>query len=589
MKSKIAIALALMLSLESPIIAFAAENDQGNGQEYDQIVEIENAGGLDEVEAEDEEADNLIPSLEELIEKAPFEVDNEFALEDGIEPAYSDEIEAAGLKGLNCEYRSQQQIKSFVQGKEILFNEMSTYKDKYSSVPVYNTVPLSLGSLSTNCQNKTLNLYNLIRYVAGLDSGVTNSATYRELAQACALANAVNGSLSHTPKKPEAMSPAMYDLAVKGAAASNISSGYQNSMCTLIGYMWDRSSSTLGHRRWILDPATETTGFGHAGSYYAMYALGYTRNSNKYNSRNNLAVAWPARNMPVELMTTGCSNPDKYSYSWSLSLGKALSRSTTSVSLVRTRDKRTWTFDATSPSEDFIVNNSGYGQVGCIIFDPHLKASAYQAGDVFQVHVKTASDDISYNVEFFSVTETAMPFKDVPTNAWYYSAVKYCYDNRIMSGTSATTFEPNTVCSREMLVTILYNAIGKPVVTEENPFKDVEKDKWYTKAVTWAAKTGITNGRRKDWFGIGENVTREQVAQFLYNYAEYRGYDMSGGGDLSRFSDANKVSSWALTAMKWANNNGIINGKSGGKLDPQGAATRAEIAQMMMTFMKNFK
>ena len=176
-----------------------------------------------------------------------------------------------------------------------------------------------------------------------------------------------------------------------------------------------------------------------------------------------------------------------------------------------------------------------------------------------------------------------LPFTDVDANKWYYNAVKYVYDNKIMSGTSATTFQPTANTTREMMVTIVYNTAGKPATNYNGKFKDVPNGKWFSTAVSWAVNNGITSGKSANSFGVGESVTREQVAVFLYNFAKFQGKDVSAQADLGKFADAGNVSSWAKTAMSWANAKGIING-SNGRLNPKGNATRAEIAQMIMGY-----
>lgn len=176
-------------------------------------------------------------------------------------------------------------------------------------------------------------------------------------------------------------------------------------------------------------------------------------------------------------------------------------------------------------------------------------------------------------------------FNDVPTNAWYYNAVKYVYDKKLMSGIGNNNFAPQNPTNRAMMVTILYNAANKPDVEFDNKFNDVSDGKWYSKAISWAVKNGITSGKGNGTFDINGNVTRQEVAIFLYNYAKNNGQDVSAQADLSKFSDAGSVASWAKTAMSWANAKGIING-SNGKINPTGNASRAEIATMIMNYMK---
>ncbi|MDR0916856.1 MAG: S-layer homology domain-containing protein [Oscillospiraceae bacterium] len=170
-------------------------------------------------------------------------------------------------------------------------------------------------------------------------------------------------------------------------------------------------------------------------------------------------------------------------------------------------------------------------------------------------------------------------FADVRQGAWFYDAVKYVTDKGLMTGTATTAFAPTTPMSRAMLATVLYRTAGEPRVTGTNPFSDVKSGQWYTNAVIWANSKGIVTGYGNGKFGTNDDVTREEIAVMLYRYAG----SLAASGNLSAFSDANKVSSWATSAMKWAAANHIING-SDGKLNPKSAATRAEVAQMLKNY-----
>lgn len=183
-------------------------------------------------------------------------------------------------------------------------------------------------------------------------------------------------------------------------------------------------------------------------------------------------------------------------------------------------------------------------------------------------------------------------FKDMDASKWYSKPggpIEYVVNEGIMSGVGSDKFSPNGKCTREMMVTILYNADSKKAYSlKSNPFTDVAGGKWYSDPVYWAYVNGITSGVGNGIFGVGKSVTRQEMARLLMSYAEYRGFDVSARKDLGKYSDAKKVASWAKEAMQWANANGIINGKSGNKLDPKGKASRAEVAQMIMNFRTKF-
>lgn len=179
-----------------------------------------------------------------------------------------------------------------------------------------------------------------------------------------------------------------------------------------------------------------------------------------------------------------------------------------------------------------------------------------------------------------------LPFTDTAKGAWYQGAVEYVYRNSIMTGTSATTFEPNTTLSRAMVAQILYNLEGQPTVTGESTFTD-SNTHWAAKAIAWAQQTGVVNGYEDNTFRPNRAVSREELAQMLYNYAKVKGYDLTASGDLTAFPDGSKVSSWAEAAMVWANGNELINGHDDGTLQPGGDSTRAQAASILMNFDVN--
>lgn len=184
---------------------------------------------------------------------------------------------------------------------------------------------------------------------------------------------------------------------------------------------------------------------------------------------------------------------------------------------------------------------------------------------------------------------STLPFTDVDVHDWFYDAVKYAYDNKLMDGTSSTSFAPATSTSRAMIVTILWRMEGSPVVNYAMGFGDVANGTWYTEAVRWAASEGIVTGYTDTVFGPDDTVTREQLAAVLYRYAQYKDYDMSAKGELNGFLDNAKVSGWAKDAMSWGVGADLMNGKNGSLLDPTGTATRAEVAQLLMNFAEAFE
>ena len=181
------------------------------------------------------------------------------------------------------------------------------------------------------------------------------------------------------------------------------------------------------------------------------------------------------------------------------------------------------------------------------------------------------------------------PFTDISEKDWFYGDVMFVYENGLMLGTSKTLFSPHGTAMRGMMATILWRMEGSPVPKGKNNFTDVEAGKWYAEAITWTTENGIFAGYGKDKFCPDDPITREQLAAIFYRYADYKGYDLTVKGDLDKFKDADKITDYAKTAMQWAVGSGLVKGKSGNLLDPQGTATRAEIAAMLHRFIEKYE
>lgn len=180
-------------------------------------------------------------------------------------------------------------------------------------------------------------------------------------------------------------------------------------------------------------------------------------------------------------------------------------------------------------------------------------------------------------------------FNDVLAGAWYTDGIQYAYDNGIMNGMGNGSFNPQGNVTREQVMQVLL-ILESPATGAYNGntgFKDVKLGYWYSRAVTWARANEITSGVGEKIFGLGQFVTREQLATFIKNYLVYTGCEISCEGDLSAFADAAKVSDWAVDAMKFCVSNGIIKGRDASILDPKGYATRAELAQMLSQFLES--
>lgn len=200
--------------------------------------------------------------------------------------------------------------------------------------------------------------------------------------------------------------------------------------------------------------------------------------------------------------------------------------------------------------------------------------------------------DVEIEVSFALLEDETVKadFADVAADAWYADAVQYVYENGMMSGTSETTFSPDLTTTRGMIVTILYRLEGSPDLSNENlgyPYADVDANAYYADAVYWARQNGIVSGMSAEQFAPNNAITREQMAAILYRYAQFKGCDVSAKADLSVYTDAAQVSTYATDAMAWANGAQLITGTSQATLTPAGDATRAQVATILMRFCEN--
>ncbi len=177
-----------------------------------------------------------------------------------------------------------------------------------------------------------------------------------------------------------------------------------------------------------------------------------------------------------------------------------------------------------------------------------------------------------------------MTFTDVKESDWFFADVNYVWENKLFNGVSETLFDPNREMTRAMLVTVLYRMAGNPEVNGVIPFSDVSLDMYYAKAIVWAYKNGITKGYDNGLFGVDDSVTREDSAVFLMRFAKYMNRDVQEVAELSKYTDKDQISSYALDAMAWARAEEIINGKSENTCNPKDTATRAEIAAIVRRY-----
>ncbi len=235
-----------------------------------------------------------------------------------------------------------------------------------------------------------------------------------------------------------------------------------------------------------------------------------------------------------------------------------------------------------------VTPDKGYELVGVVVQDSSGKEIAVTAKGDDKYTFKMPASAVTVTVTLRKCP--SLQFTDLDTSLWYHNAIDYMLEHKLMSGTSDTLFAPSLTTDRAMLTTILYNLEGRPAVEEASTFEDVAAGKWYADAIAWAQDNAVVAGTGANTFAPDTKITREQMAVMLYNYVLFKGYDVTKAGDLTKFADADSVSSWAEKALCWATANGLISGVSSDPtvliLNPKGESTRSEMAALMMNFLE---
>ena len=225
----------------------------------------------------------------------------------------------------------------------------------------------------------------------------------------------------------------------------------------------------------------------------------------------------------------------------------------------------------------------GYAVEAVTVTDADGEALAVMALENGSYQFTQPRGTVTINVTFAKKPVEPLPFVDVAAEDWYGDAVAAVYARGLMTGTAEDTFAPELAATRGMVVSILHRLAGSPTVNAE-VFEDVAVDDWYGQAVAWAANEGIASGTSAETFSPNAAVTREQLAALLCNFVAQQGMDTTARSDLSNFDDAAAVSDWAQDAVSWAHAEGLLAGTSATTLSPQGEATRAQLAAMLVRF-----
>lgn len=363
-------------------------------------------------------------------------------------------------QGINVAYHTQDEIRAFCAENASGLNDALTFAEN----PVVSG-DYSAGKLSDKTLNSAINIFNQVRYIAGISYDVQLDDTYNSLTQTAALVNYVNGVLSHYPSKPADMDEDLYNLGAKGASSSNIAwASWENNSINwsiINGWLEDGDPSNvdrLGHRRWVLNPKMKYTGFGAVtgtkGTYSAMYSFDM-----KNTKASEYGVAWPAQNMPVEYFGTV--------FPWSLSMGESVDIESVKVKLTRQNDGKVWNFSNEAADGYFNVNNGGYGQKGCIIFRPKTDRK-YAAGDVFDVEITGLGDgkDVSYTVNFFEL-EDGQDVTAKPTAKPTETPTAAPTETPTVKPTVKPTETPTAVPTKELEITEKPEETEEPEITDE--------------------------------------------------------------------------------------------------------------------------
>ena len=463
-------------------------------------------------------------------------------------------------------------------------NPSSLANDVFLEEPRF-TAPYYSGIVRDDALQAALDRLNAMRRLAGLPA-VTVDAALSQNAQYGAVIQAAYRTLNHFPAQPEDMDDAFYQQAKQASSSSNLSAG-RTLIGAVDGLMLDNSGSnltSLGHRRWQLNPTLGKVGFGYAyGGYYGTYVAEKVFDSSGAGCDYDF-IAWPASGWFPQSQfaaTTPWSvtlNPQKYS---------TPSVSAVAVTLTRESDGQSWTFNnqesySTGGSgRYFNVNTEGYGVRNCIIFRPDGVSKYEGVYTVTITGLKTksgAGTTLSYQVNFFDPddidTTPAEPepetpkitFSDVQSGDYFYDAVAWAVENGVTDGTGDNQFSPKKLCSEGEILTMLWRAKGKPAASPS----PLTVASYYQDAVNWAYGKGMIN----ESFDQDKPCTRASAVMYIWQAAGEK------NAPASSFSDVSAGADYA-GAVNWAVDNGVTKGTGGNQFSPDTVCTREQIVTFL--------
>ncbi|MGI5824288.1 MAG: choice-of-anchor I family protein [Bacillota bacterium] len=285
------------------------------------------------------------------------------------------------------------------------------------------------------------------------------------------------------------------------------------------------------------------------------------------NEVSGTLAAYSVKDKPVK-KTNGSGGVSSYTITATAGEGGVISPAGSKQVSAGSSQTYTVKADAGYTVADVLVNGKSVGAVTEYTFE-NIRASQ------------------TISASFKKQTVEALSFKDVPADSWFHDSVAYCLEKKLMTGTDKDSFDPYGITSRAMLVTVLWRQAGSPTTDTEYGFEDVKSGLWYSEAVSWAVQNNIVKGIDAQTFRPDDSITREQTVAVLYRYVSYKGSAPTADADLSSFVDAEKISDYAVQAMKWAYGESLIKGADNNRLDPQGITERCQTAAILERFSKN--